>query len=396
MRTLLLLTLAGCGYEAPVDADAPAFPNTIEGVLLVSGVDDPGPVAMILSSADDPAPPFGTGSPVTFSMVAPDSFTRDSTESAVLIAPFSVSNVPDGRYVLTALMDMDANFHPMVSTLAGATCGDISGAHLEDPAVLSPARILVQGGEIVDGIAVTLGSPIPTERPAFSVTEGFDSIDPADPARSVFHLQSEPVAAEFGSELVLDLSGPIDVTAPNPCDTAMWLHLRDLDGDGLIDGHPAYPPDAGPLDVWPRVYMEYLGEPIDTDDDGAPDQFDPTAGGDAEWSTEALPYFPQLLAFDPTDPAQLGLIGQTVPLTELDVAWPGAAVRAGADGESTFIEDPAEIPAGAWSVTLIAETGQTWTVPNELDTRLGLADLIPPPGLTSTSTPSQGTWVYVE
>jgi hypothetical protein len=28
--------------------------------------------------------------------------------------------------------------------------------------------------------------------------------------------------------------------------------------------------------------------------------------------------------------------------------------------------DPDQIPRGAWSITAIAETGQTWTVPNEL------------------------------
>ena len=42
----------------------------------------------------------------------------------------------------------------------------------------------------------------------------------------------------------------------------------------------------------------------------------------------------------------------------IGVVWP--------DGTEEIVQDPTAIPKGAWAVSVISFTGQTWTVPHEL------------------------------
>ncbi len=385
MKRLVPILLAACAYTAPDNPYANTIGNGITGSVVVDGLEVTGPVIVLLVDAANPMPPAGTGRPVSFSTVPASAFT-DGT-SGLRAAPWALTNVPDGDWLLTALMDNDGNFHPSVPTLGGTTCLDLAGAHLASLSGREPAVVSVRGGQLVHDVTILLAATVPTSPPVFTLQQA-DTIDLTSPL-PVVQLVSSPVDAAYGEGLSLVVPPPGD--PPNPCAAFMTVHVRDLDLDGLPDPHPDYPPETGVADVWPRVYLEWLGEPLDTDADGVSDAFD-RGDATARYVTEGLPYTPQLLGGAPED---LARIGAPFAATTLDVAWSGAVQELMADGTTNLLTDPAAVPRGAWSVTLIAETGQTWTVPNELDTALQLSRSLPEPGVTSPRDPAQGRWILI-
>jgi len=53
-------------------------------------------------------------------------------------------------------------------------------------------------------------------------------------------------------------------------------------------------------------------------------------------------------------------------VSALDLVWVPAGLHRFADGTVDRVTDARELPAGAWALTVIEDSGQTWTVPNEL------------------------------
>ncbi len=342
-----LLSLLACGWSPPLDPDAAQVLNSLSGTVVYSGDAEPQTVIVLLFAADDPPPPAGTGSPVAFSTVPADAFTGDG--AGLQSAPWALSRVPDGDWLVTAMMDMDGDFHPLLGSNAGATCGDVGGAHLQSLGSADLGVVRVEGGALLDDIAVLVANTYPTERPAWQFqANAVDQLaaavalaDPSDDAE-LFTLSSTGVASE-----VLQLSGPFD--GSELCDTAFWVHFVDADADGLPDPHPepAYA-DLGIPYAWPRVYLQYL--------DLSEEQL---ASGEA-YVAEAI-----------VNPLLIDLYGGPVPvgvptpLTQLSVAFVPAAQHLLPDGSAELLQAP-ELPVGAWSVTVVAQTGQTWTLPNEL------------------------------
>lgn len=385
---LAALALAGCDYEAPINDLAPEALNAITGEVIAPDVSFPQPTVLFLADAANPMPPSGTGSPISFGTIPGNAFT--SAPGGLRAASFALPNVPDGTFLLTAFMDMDRNFHPAVGTLAGATCGDLVGAHLAGLSGSTPAPLTVAGGELVSDIAVVLGVTLPFERPAFTVTAG--SVALSNPATWGLRLDVVGIDASYGPEISLTLDGPGDATNPADfaaCKTLFWRHFRDLDADGAIDPHPDYPPELGLLDAWPRIYLEWLGAPVDADDDGTIDAFD-RGDVDGRVISEALPYTPCGPA--PCAPPEAVVVGQPFPASDLTAIFTGQALAIAADGTRSPTASP---PTGAWKVTVILETGQTWSVPNELGPVAALRAVVPPPGVTSDADLSQGTWLSV-
>ena len=389
--TVLLLLLTGCVYEAPLDPGFEPLDNVISGSLISESLPLTARTLVFLTDVNNPPPPAGTGRPETFAVIPATEFQPSSP--GLFSAPFTLTGVPDGTWLVTALMDFDEDFHPGVPTLAGSTCGDLAGAYVTDLSATALAPVTVEGGSHASGVTAALASAVPIERPAFTIDDALSTVDPTRP----FQLESVALQASFGP-LSLDLRGPFNPGLPDPCDTAFWVHLRDVDGDGTIDPHPSYDPMLGVPDVWPRVFLQWMGEPIDADDDGIPERFE-RGGQDpgTTWSAEGLPFAPTMAALAAQDPQELlALIGTTFPTTSLDVAVSGAYLRTDADGTQEVVTDPTAVPTGAWSVTVMAESGQTWTVPNELEPRVPSGVLVPPPGLTSDPVPSQGAWLERE
>lgn len=339
--------LAACAWQAPLDPDADPVQNSLAGTVVYGGGAPPAPVVVVAYDAADPPPPTGTGRPVTFATVPPEAF--DTTPDGLLSAAWDLAPLPDGEWLISALMDVDGDFQPLLTATAGATCGDLAGGYLADLETGALATVTVSGGQLVEGITLVLGLEYPYERPAWRFqTNTIDQwaaltalVNPADDAE-IFVIESTAIQSSL-----LDITGPYDGT--DPCDTALMVRWVDEDGDGLADPHwiEQYA-SAGLRKAWPRVYALFLGS-----------EEVPLAEGEL-YAVEAVP--------DPWLRDENGgaiITGEVTPLTELRVAFPPAAQHFLPDGSVEILQAP-DLPTGAWAVTVVQESGQTWTLPNEL------------------------------
>lgn len=340
------LLLAGCAYTVPLDPAAPDVLNALSGEVVVTGTTEVAPTFVLLTDAADPPPPAGTGAPSDFGSVPASAYTGLSSTGeggGVQSAPWSLTHVPDGAWILSALLDMDENFQPFLTSNAGATCGDWVGAHLSDIASGTVGTVQVEGGTLLDDVTIVVGVEMTTQAPAFTI-EPFQA-DQTLPATSfqTFVLDSVSVATDE-----LTLPGPFDGT--DPCDTAFLEVAVDADGDGAVDPHPNPALAAGgALDVWPRIYLRYLGTPL-ADGSG----YDSGLADGESWAAESVIF-----------PAGLPPANTPTLVTSLRAVWIPGAIHTRADGTEEQVAAP-DLPEGVWGVTVVESTGQTWTLPNNL------------------------------
>ena len=417
MRTPLPLFCAAflfaCDGEVPLDPNAAPRGGGISGTVVLVGGGAPAATFVTVDRADDPGPPAGPGSPVTFASVPASAFSAAGV--SMPSAPFALTGLPPGDYLLAALVDRDSDFSPFGAGLAGATCGDGVGAHVTDLVSLTPAAVTVHDGRQQSEVTVVVGEPLSTERPAF-VVDGPLTVSAsrgADPsAVQVFRLGAAGVGATYARDLVLKLegpcvadqatceAGPTCLCQPAACQTALPLWLVDADADRAVDPYPApAQAAAGALDVWPRVYLRFLGQPT-TDPRTGEQLFTHDLGSyvvDGEerpeqWVAEAFPMAAELAGaalqgLDPTTAYGVP-VGAPALVQSLSVTFSpvfrhyhrGGAMGVDATGPFDLVDlrvdGAAAAPLGYWSVTVIGPTGQTWSVPNEI----GLQGL-PPAGL---------------
>jgi len=326
MLLMMLSMMTGCTWEVPLDTGADPILNTISGTVVVDGVSRPGPAFVLLYAADDPPPPLGTGTPVNMAAVSPDDFTGGGELQS---GSFILTNVPDGEWLLTGLMDADEDFHPLLTVGAGSTCGDVVGAHVVDIASGELAPVSVAGGTRLDDVTVALAAELTTERPGFTFTT--DTVDRS--GLSPFALASTGIESS-----IISLDWFDD---PEGCPAVFLYWAVDSDEDGAPDPHPeAALAAGGALDIWPRIYLRYAGD----------------EGRDVV--SEAV--------VDPT-PLSTGevLVGVPTPAVSLNAFFVGAAVETLPDGSEVVLQGD-DVPEGDWSVTVVNLTGQTWTLPNEV------------------------------
>ena len=163
----LLYFVTGCGYVAPLYEDTEPIPNTIKGSILANGITEPSDAMILVYDADDPPPPYGTGSPVALGSVPHTSFSTNS--DGILSASYAVTGLNDGQYTVAALLDMDGDFNPFATALAGSTCGDQVGAHVTDLTTLDISTVEICGGTVAENISILVGTEMPFERPAFTL-----------------------------------------------------------------------------------------------------------------------------------------------------------------------------------------------------------------------------------
>jgi len=411
LPVLLPLALMACDYTPPLrPGKAEEVLNIIHGSVVLSGPEDPSTVLIVVFNADNPGPPDGTGLPPTFATVHADDFNQVEGGWA---ASYTVSGVDDGTWIVTGLMDVDGDFSPFPSGLAGATCGDWGGQHFSDFASSTPGRVTVKGGEYIDNVTVIIDTVFDTERPAYKVRNGFPPMDlelgTIETNVQEYYLDGVGVHTNYEGQVrdpegkyPLDLDGPCvriddDANLNNFCDpasvgceTAFWILAVDADGDGLLDSHPDHDPALGVKDIWPRVYLTYLGTPeLDgsgapvLDKDGNPSIEPPDLPEGEFWGSENFVFgLEARLNAVPVD------LNVPTPASSLKVAWAPAIAHFYPEWNDLCVGEPpndpnvpcqaatidirnpevdaSAIPKGLWEINVISFTGQTWTVPNEI------------------------------
>ena len=155
--------------------------------------------------------------------------------------------------------------------------------------------------------------------------------------------------------------------------------MTDADLDGVVDPYPSeLEASGGLLDIWPRVFLEYAGSDLGT--------FEYEGKTYRErWLAQGFPMAGGIFGaagasgLPPGEAAgTLGPIGAPFPVNELSVTFSprfrhqhaGGVAGVNADGPYDLVaatpEEPGGVPTGAWSVTVITFTGQTWKVPNDI------------------------------
>lgn len=389
----LLGGLAAC--EVPVDPEAPPVGNVISGtVTLTTG----GAPSTTVVSARRPSSPsiFQGGELPRFATIPEAEF--DSEAVGPVSSSFSLTRVPDGDWSLSALVDVDGNFSPFDPVAADATCGDLIG-HYVDSVSGEAASVRVAGGQHQTGVAVIVSETFLTQRPVFSLLEPLVSLGGATGGPLPrFRVQADELCVQFsdrrpGSDVnrfgfEVDLQSrctpdpseicsattpqcTCDLSTMSLCDTAVWMELRDEDGDGVVDPHPDPPAraDMEIVDIWPRVALVH----IPASEDGARGEL---------WTAQAHPMAAEISASATAlgipageAAASFGPVGTPFPVAELSLTIDPVFRRfhaggtAGVDEEKgpfDVVEAPSnEIPAGPWSVTLTSRNGQFWTVPND-------------------------------
>jgi hypothetical protein len=104
-----------------------------------------------------------------------------SSPTITVTAPFAISPVPAAKYQVRSFYDRDGDFSPLFKVLNLPTAGDVGGGALANAAAVlagvSPVYQTIQVGDakgqmpatgaVVDNVSVSLGIPIPTQRPYF-------------------------------------------------------------------------------------------------------------------------------------------------------------------------------------------------------------------------------------
>ncbi|MCP4807846.1 MAG: hypothetical protein GY913_09930 [Proteobacteria bacterium] len=365
---MTMLLLLSCVYEPPVvgSADYPETVTLSGDVVLYNGAPEGvAPVGHVLVyAADDLPPPSGFGSPIDLATISPDAWGTAGTGGVegVVSAPWSITGLPDGDYVLSALIDNDNDFSPFFTDFsAGATCGDQLGAFVASASSQAVLPVTVAAPDHLDGISILAGDALPFERPGFTLGQMAGATMPQkDLEKNLLTIGT------FEWELVstgidhphLTLNDPL----ANDCPTRFTVMTVDADGDGVADPHALEAAAAlGAVTMWPRVLLKLVAD----ENGDEPEQ---------SYLSEALIDFraddfqiPRALAYgsDWVIPSEAT---PNVPYStsSLPLVWTGKGVPIAADGSLGEEVSGGDLPAGVWSIIVMNHTGQLWSTPNGL------------------------------
>ncbi len=332
-------------------------------------------------------------------------------------ADLAIGPLPAGVFEVRGFYDYDGDFHPGFSIFNLPTAGDVAGGAIENAqaALLGApvefrripigdvnedgSRTMPDTGVHVEGVVVSLGLPLPLERPVFHVREVRDEVFgntdpraivvPSDYPLALFDLM-DPMATEASFvRLVLGAGvGPDDEEAAAkrpfrfPVDNPILLHTRqDVNRDGVIDERDSIPesssiPQLGPLGLLSKT----TADPLVSRRPAV--LWQGVTLLDSLFGTATAP--PELAA--PRAEVLLALRPAVLCIDPLDPDAPGVLVSARAtDALGTpLFDDPVLLeaalsaqfgrpvglrvgclPEGTYNLNLVYETGQAWTVPNE-------------------------------
>lgn len=334
-------------------------------------------------------------------------------------ATWRLSPLAAGTYQIRGFYDHDGNFDPTFGIANLPTRGDVAGGAIENATevlagaapryrAITIAAPIPETGTRVSGIAVTLGLPLPLERPLFHVAEvlapasgvtqspsevvmasdfqleTFSQADPAGTEASLLRLRL--AAGVPDGEVARAAKPPLSLPVGGEAAPTLTYARQDVNGDGAIDSDDHVPdsaliPALFPISVFAKQDDE---EPLTSQ--AAPavllqgltiyDDLLTTATLGPEPLNEPrdsalIGVRPAALCMHPTEPQQGGVLvlshktdkeGHDI-IAERDVAQVEEALsrQFGREIKVAF----GCLPEGRYALSLIYGTGQAWTVPNE-------------------------------
>ncbi|HTN89001.1 MAG TPA: hypothetical protein VL242_35230 [Sorangium sp.] len=361
-----------------------------------------------LGAALDPAPDGALRCP------APDA------PPVTVSATWRMSPLPAGTYQIRGFYDRDGDFDPTFSIANLPSQGDVAGGAIENATEVlggaapryrevTLAAPIPETGARISGIAVTLGLPLPLERPVFHVAEvlappsgvtesagevvmasdfQLDVFSPAAPAETEASLLRLRLAAGVpGKEVARAAAPPLSLPVGGDAAPTLTYARQDVNGDGALDGKDHVPdspliPALFPLSVFsklegdsklvsqaaPAVILQGLTIYEDllttAGQIGSDDLNDPK-------ESALVGVRPAALCMHPTDPARGGVL--VISHAEDREGNPIIAEEGAADVEEALSRQFGRaikivygcLPEGRYALNLIYGTGQAWTVPNE-------------------------------
>lgn len=452
------LALIGCDPPDPDDPGAESTPDpsgVIEGTVLYVGPrpscvwedDQPvavrGRVVLLLFLSDNPPPPGGSAASAENLLLVPgdemfdptveDCLPREPTPEDlrqpitrsvaftwpdVALAPVGVEGVD---YQIRGFYDHDEDFNPFFSVRRLATKGDVAGGAFENAAAEPPQFERVRfgdvedrvNGQVVEGVAVTLGAVVNTELPAFRVGEGTRALasDGTLPVASDALMREELLWSQAAMRLTLvdPLADDWRLTLaaagmsidPHPSGYGWFVLPVDADRDGEQELHPTLGAAGIPWEH-PIVILRRARSPIELLA-GVPDSVIVATVRPSQTATKttfdptidvAVPPI-AVVNLDPTNPAcavpyippgnlaetyeRVPVDCQELPTGNYDVnALSGIAGGAAIDYRAFIQADMPELPDRVLDIIVrqrtdndwIIEGGQfssqAWSIPNEL------------------------------
>ncbi|KYF81913.1 hypothetical protein BE11_51090 [Sorangium cellulosum] len=353
--------------------------------------------------------------------VAPDGALRcpaPDDPPVTVSATWRMSPLPAGTYQIRGFYDHDGNFDPTFSIANLPSRGDVAGGALENAAEVlggaapryrevTLAAPIPATGARVSGIAVTLGLPLPLERPVFHVAEVLappsgvtqsagevvmasdfllDVFSPTNPAGTEASLLRLQLAAGVPQREVASAAAPpLSLPVGGEAAPTLAYARQDVNGDGAIDGEDHVPDSALIPALFPISVFSKLEGDGRLVGQAAPavliqgltiyEDLVTTATLGAEplgpKESAVVGVRPAALCMHPTDPAQGGVLvisraqdgeGNDI-VAEEDVAAVEEALSRQFGRAITIVYGC--LPEGRYALNLIYGTGQAWTVPNE-------------------------------
>ena len=335
-------------------------------------------------------------------------------------ATWAMAPLPAGTYQVRGFYDLDGDFDPAFKISNLPSKGDVGGGAIENAAdVLGGSApryreirlgtaqadgslAIPSNGSRVTGVAVTLGLPLPLERPIFHAREvvdlGGQNTDPnrvvmaSDFEMKTFN-EADPTGTEnsfiryrFGGGVP---SAEIDRAAAPPFNLPVrggpgfLITRQDVNGDGVLNAEDHVPdsqlvPSLFPLGLFTKLVD---GEPLVS-------QTSPTV------ILQGLTIYKSLLATATSTPdlkevlpeVTVALRPAVLCIDPADASKPGVLVTTHATDSmgNKLIQDEQRVkdtltaqfgrpinlvyaclPQGEYAANLIYGTGQAWTVPNE-------------------------------
>lgn len=150
-------------------------------------------------------------------------------------------------YQIRGFYDYDDDFNPFFSVRNLPTAGDIAGGAFVSSSAVPPQFLRIAfghideqpNGQVVEGVAVTLGAPVTTERGIFEVDPATRALDSA----ATLPGGTDPVAREMQLAALTNMRVGAIVSAGMPSPSEAWLAAlaaAGVDSSNYTFGNPRY------------------------------------------------------------------------------------------------------------------------------------------------------------